>query len=66
MHGAPYVNTEISKNLGRLGRSHGCPAVRAVVARELIDQVKGGSLVFAYYPDQQWLNSSRFLTSCGN
>ena len=64
MHGAPYVNGDISKSLGRLGRSHGCPAVRDAVARELIDRVKGGNLVFAYYPDEQWLNSSKYLTSC--
>lgn len=64
MHGAPYVNGEISKSLGRLGRSHGCPAVRTAVARELIDRVKGGNLVFAYYPDQRWLEQSTFLTAC--
>lgn len=65
MHGAPYVSAAITKSLGRLGRSHGCPAVRSVVARELIDRVKGGSLVFAYYPDADWLRSSKFLGNCG-
>ena len=64
MHGAPYVNGEISKSLGRLGRSHGCPAVRDGIARELIDRVKGGSLVFSYYPDADWLENSKFLSSC--
>jgi L,D-transpeptidase catalytic domain len=62
MHGAPYVNAQIGKSLGRLGRSHGCPAVREAVAHELINRVKGGNLVFAYYPDQKWLNSSKFLS----
>jgi hypothetical protein len=66
MHGAPYVNVGITKSLGRLGRSHGCPAVRDEVARELIDRVKGGSLLFAYYPDPEWLRSSKFLGNCGN
>jgi hypothetical protein len=66
MHGAPYVNVGITKSLGRLGRSHGCPAVRDEVARELIDRVKGGSLLFAYYPDAEWLRSSKFLGNCGN
>jgi hypothetical protein len=64
MHGAPYVSQSISKELGRLGRSHGCPAVREPIARELIDRVKGGSLVFAYYPDAHWLKASQFLTGC--
>jgi hypothetical protein len=66
MHGAPYVNVEITKSLGRLGRSHGCPAVRTAVARELLDRIKGGSLVFAYYPDQAWLQSSKYLGACAN
>jgi hypothetical protein len=65
MHGAPYVNTTTARSLGRLGRSHGCPAVRDAVARELIDRVKGGSLVFAYYPDAKWLSSSKYLGTCG-
>jgi len=66
MHGAPYVNLGITKSLGRLGRSHGCPAVRDAVARELIDRVKGGNLVFSYYPDVKWLETSKFLSACGN
>ena len=66
MHGAPYVNSGITKTLGRLGRSHGCPAVRDTVARELIDRVKGGNLVFAYYPDPNWLRNSKYLGTCGN
>jgi L,D-transpeptidase catalytic domain len=65
MHGAPYVNAETAKTLGRLGRSHGCPAVRNAVARELIDRVKGDGLLFAYYPDRNWLNNSKYLNACG-
>jgi hypothetical protein len=34
------------------------------VAREVIDRVKGGSLVFSYYPDQDWLGSSKYLGDC--
>ena len=66
MHGAPYVNKEITKSLGRLGRSHGCPAVSDAVARDIIDTVKGGNLVFSYYPDAKWLETSKFLGDCGN
>lgn len=64
MHGAPYVSESFVKANGRLGRSWGCPAVSAEVARELIDNVKGGGLVFAYYPDSQWLKSSKYLGGC--
>jgi hypothetical protein len=64
MHGAPYVSEANMRALGRLGRSHGCPALRPAVARDVIDTIKNGSLVFAYYPDRQWLNGSRFLNRC--
>ena len=64
MHGAPYVTPEFAKATGRLGRSWGCPAVSDAVARPLIDRVKGGNLVFAYYPDQDWLQSSAYLGDC--
>ena len=61
IHGAPYVNAATAKANGYLGRSLGCPAVRPEIARSLIDAVKGGGLIFAYYPDQTWLKSSVYL-----
>jgi hypothetical protein len=65
MHGAPYVSQAIAERLGRLGRSWGCPAVRPEVARAVIDTLKGGALLFAYYPDSKWLKESPLL-SCGS
>jgi hypothetical protein len=35
--------------------------VSPAVSRRLIDTVKNGSLVFAYYPDTDWLSGSTFL-----
>jgi len=64
MHGAPYVNAALAQAQGRLGRSWGCPALRDAVARDVIDLVKGGGLVFAYYPDRDWLAASRYLGGC--
>ena len=64
MHGAPYVNPLAAEKQGRLGRSHGCPAVREAVARGMIDVLKDGQFVFAYYPDAAWLDRSR-STSAG-
>jgi hypothetical protein len=64
MHGAPYVNPAAALIQGRLGRSWGCPAVREGIARELIDRLKGGNLLFAYYPDRGWLSSSKYLGAC--
>lgn len=64
MHGAPYVSEQFAQAQGRLGRSWGCPALREGVAQEVIDRVKGGGLVFAYYPDQEWLHGSQYLGGC--
>ncbi|HEV7239564.1 MAG TPA: murein L,D-transpeptidase catalytic domain family protein [Thermoanaerobaculia bacterium] len=61
MHGAPYVSRAAVRALGRLGRSWGCPAVRKEVARKMIDTLRGGSPIFAYYPDQDWLSQSTFV-----
>lgn len=61
MHGAPYVDPAMALRQGRLGRSFGCPALRPQVARELIDQLRGGQMLFAYYPDPDWLARSPFL-----
>ncbi|MGK2857191.1 MAG: murein L,D-transpeptidase catalytic domain family protein [Thermoanaerobaculia bacterium] len=66
MHGAPYVNASMAKKFGRLGRSWGCPAVSPKVAKKLIDTLKHGSPVFAYYPDPKWLQSSPLLNAAGS
>lgn len=66
IHGADYVNPRQAMQQGRLGRSYGCPAVRAGVAHELIDSLKGGQMLFAYYPDMQWLHGSRFIGCDGS
>lgn len=65
MHGAPYVDPAQARRQGRLGRSFGCPAVRPEVAREMIDTLKHGQLLFAYYPDDRWLAGSRHFGCSG-
>lgn len=64
IHGAPYVSESVAKAQGRLGRSWGCPALGEDVARDVIEEIKGGNLVFAYYPDRAWLNGSPLLRAC--
>jgi len=46
---------------GRIGRSHGCPAVDRDVIAKVVDNLKGGQLVFKYYPDEEWLQASSYL-----
>ncbi len=64
VHGADYADASAIQELGRLGRSHGCPALSHAVAGTVIDQIKWGSAVFAYYPDPYWLAESYYLR-CG-
>jgi hypothetical protein len=64
MHGAPYVDPKLAAAQGRIGRSWGCPALRTAIAPKLIDRIRGGGVIFSYYPDQEWLKSSRFLQGC--
>ncbi|QJQ98336.1 murein L,D-transpeptidase catalytic domain family protein [Halomonas sp. PGE1] len=61
IHGADYVSESFIEQTGRLGRSHGCPAVRQEVTYPLIDSIKEEQYLFVYYPDPEWLEGSAFL-----
>jgi hypothetical protein len=61
MHGADYATPAFSARHGRLGRSWGCPALDPAVHREVIDTIRGGTALFAYYPDEAWLAESAYL-----
>lgn len=64
MHGASYVGPRFAARHGRLGRSWGCPALAPEVAQRVIDRIRGGTPVFAYYPDPDWLAESPYLHGC--
>jgi hypothetical protein len=61
VHAADYVDDAYIRRNGKAGRSLGCPALDPDISGEIIDTIKGGKLMFAYYPDQRWLRESRFL-----
>lgn len=61
MHGAAYAEDEFVDSNGYLGRSNGCPAVAQSRSASTIDLVKEGTLLFSYYPDEDWLETSAFL-----
>ncbi len=60
VHGAWYVSAEHADRWGRLGRSWGCPALPLDAAQPVIDAVKGGTLLFAYYPETSWLGAAPY------
>jgi hypothetical protein len=61
IHGAWYVEPEFIKEQGRAGRSWGCPSVAKSLAKPIINKIKGGSIVFAYYPDKNYLGHSKYI-----
>ena len=61
MHGAHYVSDEWAKTYGRIGRSWGCPALPEDDARDIIDAIKEGCVVFAYYDDAGYFAATKYL-----
>lgn len=64
VHGAPYVSRAAIAQWGTIGTTWGCPGLPEEVAAQVIDDIAGGSALFAYYPDAGWLRGSRYL-HCG-
>ncbi len=63
IHGAWYVEPSFIKKAGRAGRSWGCPSVAKTLAKPIINTLKGGSVVFAYYPDTNYLSKSKYAVA---
>ena len=61
IHAANYVSADFVKKHGRLGRSHGCPALDPKYTKEVIEKIKSGTLLVNYYPDPRWINQSEYL-----
>ena len=47
VHGADYANESFMKKNGYIGRSWGCPALPEKLSKEIIDTIKGGSVIYA-------------------
>ena len=62
IHGAWYVEPDFIKKSGRAGRSWGCPSIAKTLAKPVINTLKGGSVVFAYYPDSYYLSHSGYVS----
>jgi hypothetical protein len=60
VHGASYVNAS-RVNSGYMGRSQGCPALPQNEYAQVIDIIKGGSVMFIYNPSEDYLQSSTLL-----
>ncbi|MBA2650501.1 MAG: murein L,D-transpeptidase catalytic domain family protein [Legionella sp.] len=63
VHGAWYVEPSFIQKAGRAGKSWGCPAIAKSMAIPVINTIKYGSVIFAYYPDAYFLSHSEYLAS---
>lgn len=61
IHGADYVSEEFIRKAGRLGRSQGCPAVCPELTEPIINLIQGGTCLFIYYPEKNYLASSGLI-----
>jgi hypothetical protein len=59
VHAAPYVSQGTINQLGRLGRSWGCPAVSPEVSDEVINTIKGKTVFFINGNDSNY--NSKYL-----
>jgi hypothetical protein len=63
MHAAPYTTNSTVASLGFLGRSWGCPAIPEALAKPIINSIKGGSCLFIYTEENNYLQNSTVLNS---
>jgi hypothetical protein len=61
VHPANYVSQAFADAHDRLGRSWGCFAVNPKISKQLINNIKDGTVIFAYYPEKKWLEHSQFI-----
>lgn len=62
IHGAAYSNPSVIASGGRLGRSFGCPALPQAVSKPIINTIKGGTLLYIYANDKNYLSQSPVLS----
>lgn len=66
IHGADYCSETMIRSTGRLGRSFGCPAIPRELNKPIIDAIKGGSLLFIYADQPEYLVSVHTLDETGH
>jgi hypothetical protein len=57
VHGADYIGN------GKTGHSWGCYAVPNSDIKNILQTLGTGTIIVSYYPDSQWLETSKFLSN---
>ena len=63
MHGADYATEDFIAKHGKLGRSFGCPSLPPDLIKSVSETIKGGTCLFIYYPDENYIHHSSLLNS---
>jgi hypothetical protein len=61
IHSADYVNENVVKSQGYVGRSLGCPALPAKFTKPIIQTIKDGSCFFMFSPKTNYVSKSQIL-----
>jgi hypothetical protein len=61
IHAADYATENFIKKYGRLGRSLGCPVLPPDLNKPIIETIKGGTCLFIYNQDNNYICSSSLL-----
>lgn len=57
IHGAEYVSQSFVDHTGRLGRSHGCPALPVELTKTIIEVIKGQTCLFINGPAKDYTSN---------
>ncbi|MEO6252578.1 MAG: murein L,D-transpeptidase catalytic domain family protein [Ferruginibacter sp.] len=63
IHPAAYVDEALIRSQGYIGRSWGCPALPERLSKPIINTIKGGTCLFLYSPDKNYLNKSKIINA---
>ncbi|MCC8143449.1 MAG: murein L,D-transpeptidase catalytic domain family protein [Tannerellaceae bacterium] len=61
IHGSKYADPKVLTTAKRIPRSLGCPAIPYDNYKEIIDAIKGGSLVYIYADSEEYIQKSQIL-----
>lgn len=62
VHGADYADPSFIEKYGFLGRSEGCPAVPTTISKDIIDSIKGKTVLFIMGNDKHYIEKSRYAS----
>lgn len=62
VHGAEYATKEFMDKYGFLGRSLGCPAIPEEISKEVIDYIKGGTVLYINGNDDSYFEKSQYVS----